>query len=121
MISFFASMWIVVICDCVWSAASCSPHLGYQEGRTIWWQSDLEDAAESHAGCATKDMTIKSGEGGASDLRGCQLFSASGNRRETAGSGGSVVPPDCYLRLTGEGTKLIRGERKNQRVIPMKP
>jgi hypothetical protein len=32
-----------------------------------------------------------------------------------------IVPPDCYLRLTGEGTKLIRGERKNQRVIPMKP
>jgi hypothetical protein len=33
----------------------------------------------------------------------------------------SGVPPDCYLRLTDEGTKLIRGEHKYQRVIPMKP
>jgi hypothetical protein len=31
------------------------------------------------------------------------------------------LPPDWYLRLTGEGTKLIRGERKNQRSIPIKP
>jgi hypothetical protein len=31
------------------------------------------------------------------------------------------LPSDWYLRLTGEGSKLIRGERKNQRVIPIKP
>jgi hypothetical protein len=31
------------------------------------------------------------------------------------------LPPDWYLRLTGEGTKLIRGERKNQAAIPIKP
>jgi hypothetical protein len=31
------------------------------------------------------------------------------------------LPPDWYLRLTGEGTKLLRGERKNQRAIPIKP
>jgi hypothetical protein len=31
------------------------------------------------------------------------------------------LPPDWYLRLTGEGTKLIRGERKNQKRIPIKP
>lgn len=31
------------------------------------------------------------------------------------------LPADWYLRLTGEGTKLIRGERKNQRAIPIKP
>jgi len=31
------------------------------------------------------------------------------------------LPADWYLRLTGEGTKLIRGERKNQRTIPIKP
>jgi hypothetical protein len=33
----------------------------------------------------------------------------------------TALPSDWYLRLTGEGTKLIRGERKNQRVIPMNP
>jgi hypothetical protein len=31
------------------------------------------------------------------------------------------MPGDWYLRLTGEGTKLIRGERKSQRDIPIKP
>jgi hypothetical protein len=31
------------------------------------------------------------------------------------------LPSDWYLRLTGEGTKLIRGERKNQRTIPITP
>ena len=31
------------------------------------------------------------------------------------------LPSDWYLRLTGEGTKLIRGERKNQKTIPIKP
>jgi hypothetical protein len=31
------------------------------------------------------------------------------------------LPSDWYLRLTGEGTKLIRGERKNQNTIPIKP
>jgi hypothetical protein len=31
------------------------------------------------------------------------------------------LPSDWYLRLTGEGTKLIRGERKGQRDIPIKP
>ena len=31
------------------------------------------------------------------------------------------LPPDWYLRLTGEGTKLIRGERKNQKTIPIQP
>ncbi|HEV3144541.1 MAG TPA: glycoside hydrolase family 71/99-like protein [Gemmataceae bacterium] len=31
------------------------------------------------------------------------------------------LPPDWYLRLTGEGAKLIRGERANQATIPIKP
>ena len=31
------------------------------------------------------------------------------------------LPSDRYLRLTGEGTKLIRGERENQKTIPIKP
>jgi hypothetical protein len=31
------------------------------------------------------------------------------------------LPSDWYLRLTGEGTRLIRGERKNQAGIPIKP
>jgi hypothetical protein len=31
------------------------------------------------------------------------------------------LPTDWYLRLTGEGTKLIRGERDNQKTIPIKP
>jgi hypothetical protein len=31
------------------------------------------------------------------------------------------LPSDWYLRLTGEGTKLIRGERKNQKTLPIKP
>jgi hypothetical protein len=31
------------------------------------------------------------------------------------------LPPDWYLRLTGEGAKLIRGESKNQKTIPIKP
>jgi hypothetical protein len=31
------------------------------------------------------------------------------------------LPSDWYLRLTGEGTKLLRGERQNQRTIPIKP
>ena len=31
------------------------------------------------------------------------------------------LPGDWYLRLTGEGTKLLRGERKNQKSIPIKP
>ncbi len=31
------------------------------------------------------------------------------------------LPADWYLRLTGEGTKLIRGERKNQLLIPIQP
>ena len=31
------------------------------------------------------------------------------------------LPTDWYLRLTGEGTKLIRGERENQKLIPIKP
>ncbi len=30
------------------------------------------------------------------------------------------LPSDWYLRLTGEGTKLIRGERKNHKTIPIK-
>lgn len=30
------------------------------------------------------------------------------------------LPSDWYLRLTGEGTKLIRGERKNQKGLPIK-
>ena len=29
------------------------------------------------------------------------------------------LPSDWYLRLTGEGTKLFRGERKNQLLIPI--
>jgi hypothetical protein len=28
---------------------------------------------------------------------------------------------DRYSRLTGEGTKLIRGERTNQKTIPLDP
>jgi hypothetical protein len=31
------------------------------------------------------------------------------------------LPSDWYLRLTGEGTKLIRGELQNQITIPIKP
>jgi hypothetical protein len=31
------------------------------------------------------------------------------------------LPADWYLRLTGEGTKLLRGERQNQKTIPIKP
>jgi hypothetical protein len=31
------------------------------------------------------------------------------------------LPPDWYLRLTGEGAKVIRGERKNQKTMPIKP
>jgi hypothetical protein len=29
------------------------------------------------------------------------------------------LPSDWYLRLTGEGTKVIRGERKNQVALPI--
>ncbi len=31
------------------------------------------------------------------------------------------LPSDWYLRLTGEGTRLIRGERKNQKALPIEP
>jgi hypothetical protein len=31
------------------------------------------------------------------------------------------LPADWYLRLTGEGAKLLRGERKNRKTIPIKP
>jgi hypothetical protein len=31
------------------------------------------------------------------------------------------LPPDWYLRLTGEGSKLIRGERENSKGLPIKP
>lgn len=31
------------------------------------------------------------------------------------------LPNDWYLRLTGEGSKVIRGERKAQRELPIKP
>ncbi len=31
------------------------------------------------------------------------------------------LPTDWYLRLTGEGSKLIRGERKNQAELPIRP
>jgi hypothetical protein len=31
------------------------------------------------------------------------------------------LPSDWYLRLTGEGSKVIRGERKNQMTLPVKP
>jgi hypothetical protein len=31
------------------------------------------------------------------------------------------LPSDWYLRLAGEGSKLIRGERQNQMAIPIKP
>jgi hypothetical protein len=31
------------------------------------------------------------------------------------------LPSDWYLRLTGEGTKVIRGERKAQAALPIKP
>jgi hypothetical protein len=31
------------------------------------------------------------------------------------------LPSDWYLRLTEEGTRLIRGERKNQKSLPIKP
>ncbi|OWK38677.1 Glycosyl hydrolase family 99 [Fimbriiglobus ruber] len=31
------------------------------------------------------------------------------------------LPSDWYLRLTGEGTKVIRGERKNQKTVPIEP
>jgi hypothetical protein len=31
------------------------------------------------------------------------------------------LPSDWYLRLTGEGSKLIRGERKSQKELPIKP
>jgi hypothetical protein len=31
------------------------------------------------------------------------------------------LPSDWYLRLTGEGTKVLRGERKAQMTLPIKP
>jgi hypothetical protein len=31
------------------------------------------------------------------------------------------LPADWYLRLTGEGTKVIRGERKAGAELPMRP
>lgn len=31
------------------------------------------------------------------------------------------LPSDWYLRLTGEGTKLLRGERQNQTTVPINP
>lgn len=31
------------------------------------------------------------------------------------------LPPDWYLRLTGAGSKLLRGEMKNQLKLPIKP
>jgi hypothetical protein len=31
------------------------------------------------------------------------------------------LPSDWYLRLTGEGAKVIRGERKSQMTLPIKP
>jgi hypothetical protein len=31
------------------------------------------------------------------------------------------LPADWYLRLTGEGTKVIRGERKSQKELPIQP
>jgi hypothetical protein len=31
------------------------------------------------------------------------------------------LPPEWYLRLTGEGTKLLRGELKNSTTLPIKP
>ena len=31
------------------------------------------------------------------------------------------LPSDWYMRLTGEGSKVIRGERKNQMTLPIKP
>jgi hypothetical protein len=30
-------------------------------------------------------------------------------------------PADWYLRLTGEGTKLLHKERRNSKTIPIKP
>ena len=29
--------------------------------------------------------------------------------------------PDWYLRLTGEGSKVIRGDRKAQATVPIQP
>lgn len=31
------------------------------------------------------------------------------------------LPPDWYLRLTGEGSRVLRGEQKSQRTLPIKP
>ncbi|HEV8292735.1 MAG TPA: hypothetical protein VGP94_12465, partial [Tepidisphaeraceae bacterium] len=31
------------------------------------------------------------------------------------------LPTDWYLRLTAEGSRVIRGERKSQRELPIKP
>ena len=31
------------------------------------------------------------------------------------------LPSDWYLRLTGEGSKVIRGERQGQMALPFKP
>ena len=31
------------------------------------------------------------------------------------------LPADWYLRLTGEGSKLIRGERRAQNELPIRP
>jgi hypothetical protein len=31
------------------------------------------------------------------------------------------LPSDWYLRLTGEGARLLRGERENRKTIPIKP
>lgn len=31
------------------------------------------------------------------------------------------LPPDWYLRLVGEGGRLLRGERPNTKAIPFKP
>lgn len=31
------------------------------------------------------------------------------------------LPPDFYLRLTAEGSRLIKGQRANQAELPIKP
>jgi hypothetical protein len=53
---------------------------------------------------------------------GTAIFKVS-NRPPTQGQFQTYegLPADWYLRLTGEGARLIRGEMKNQKTLPIRP